>query len=124
MTKVLEDPFFCEMDFQNILNTTCNVWRSSAFNKIIRASQCRGCSDGAISFPNSYTYNLTEIVTGPVEVYSLNKYEPKVNDTETNRPFVQRFINPLRRSVPADGTPNFTLFSIVKFNYKWKIIGL
>ncbi|GBL70671.1 hypothetical protein AVEN_158513-1 [Araneus ventricosus] len=31
--------------------------------------------------------------------------------------------NPLSRSVPADRTPNFTLFSTFKFNYKWKIIG-
>ncbi|GBM37376.1 hypothetical protein AVEN_48149-1 [Araneus ventricosus] len=30
----------------------------------------------------------------------------------------------LRRSVPADGTPNLTRFSTVKLNYKWKIIGL
>ncbi|GBN29668.1 hypothetical protein AVEN_235210-1 [Araneus ventricosus] len=37
---------------------------------------------------------------------------------------IKEYFNPLRRSVPADGTPNFTRFSTVKFNYKWKIIGL
>ncbi|GBN32728.1 hypothetical protein AVEN_47168-1 [Araneus ventricosus] len=52
--------------------------------------------------------------------------KPPQTTPETFVPLTDIFqaVNPLRLSVPADDTPNFTRFSTIKFDYKWKIIGL
>ncbi|GFT22311.1 hypothetical protein TNCV_3273081 [Trichonephila clavipes] len=85
MTKwVADHTSFCEVMFENVLNTKCNVWRSSILQKIMLERHGRACRYGQILFRNNDAYHcpVIEYVTGPPAPNSSKKYGPRIKAAE------------------------------------------